>query len=92
MSVVSSTTAMCGRPLLRTRRPTPTDSALRPDRVSPAAPCARSVAEVLELQGDAQVGTLQQGAITACRSSRFLPVTRTVSPWVCCSRPWGPSP
>ena len=50
----------------------------------------RRSAVVGELQGDAEVLLLEQ-AITACRSSFFLPVTRSWSPWICACTPFGPS-
>ena len=71
--------------LFRTHPPTEDRIArLRAARELGASRRARraSVPEVVELQRDAEVARAFRAAMTACRSSRFLPVTRSWSPWV----------
>jgi hypothetical protein len=48
------------------------------------AAATRLIAEVVEVEG-ASLASLRSMAITACRSSRLVPDTRTASPWML---PW----
>ena len=63
-----------GPPQGRPRPAAPSSATPTPPSTSKRAD--RSVPEVLELEGDAEVGRLERW-MTACRSSRFLPDTRT---------------